>query len=334
MNGKVLGLALAGLLGVLPAARADDTQVGFSVKPFSAFAIGHPETTQFGKLEWVGGFEVDADSPLVGGLSGLVVPDQGGSLLSQSDDGLILRADIVRRGGVPVGLANGLIRRMRVDGRGPLVDKATSDTESIDLLPGGFLAVSFEERPQVMIGKLDGTGLVGPLKPIALPKETSRLIGSKGLESLAALPAGSGLDGTMLVLAERAERKAPTEDQPGWVLGGKAPFMFRVHRSDDFDLTDAKVGPDGRLYVLERRFGLLTNFATRIRRFSLAQIKPGATIDGEVLFEADIADQIDNMEGLSVWRTASGETRISLISDDNRTFLERTLYLEFRLTGS
>ena len=37
------------------------------------------------------------------------------------------------------------------------------------------------------------------------------------------------------------------------------------------------------------------------------------------------------MEGLAIWRTAGGETRISLISDDNRAFLQRTLYLEFRL---
>ena len=96
-------------------------------------------------------------------------------------------------------------------------------------------------------------------------------------------------------------------------------------------LTDAKVGPDGRLYVLERSFSFLTGIRCRIRVFSLSDIRPGAVIDGETLLEASMSEEIDNMEGLAIWRTAGGETRISLISDDNRAFLQRTLYLEFRL---
>ena len=37
----------------------------------------------------------------------------------------------------------------------------------------------------------------------------------------------------------------------------------------------------------------------RIRSVPLAEVKPGATVDGPVLIEADMGYQIDNMEGLS-----------------------------------
>ena len=39
---------------------------------------------------------------------------------------------------------------------------------------------------------------------------------------------------------------------------------------------------------------------------------------------ADMGYQIDNMEGLSVHRTAAGDIMLTLISDDNFSFLQRT----------
>ena len=60
-------------------------------------------------------------------------------------------------------------------------------------------------------------------------------------------------------------------------------------------------------------------------------IKPGALVDGPVLFEADLGYEIDNMEGLSVHRGAGGETVLTLISDDNFSVLQRTLLLQFTL---
>jgi hypothetical protein len=47
--------------------------------------------------------------------------------------------------------------------------------------------------------------------------------------------------------------------------------------------------------------------------------------------EADLGDEIDNMEGLSVHRTPEGEIVLTLISDDNFSPVERTLLLQFTL---
>jgi hypothetical protein len=41
--------------------------------------------------------------------------------------------------------------------------------------------------------------------------------------------------------------------------------------------------------------------------------------------------QIDNMEGLDVWRRGDGALMVSIVSDDNQSLLQRNVYLEFRL---
>jgi hypothetical protein len=69
----------------------------------------------------------------------------------------------------------------------------------------------------------------------------------------------------------------------------------------------------------------------RIRRIPLDRIKPDALIDGKPLIVADMAYQIDNMEGIAVHTNAAGETILTLVSDDNFSFLQRNLLLQFAL---
>ena len=60
-------------------------------------------------------------------------------------------------------------------------------------------------------------------------------------------------------------------------------------------------------------------------------LAPGAVVDGPSIFDADLGQEIDNMEGLSVHRNAEGETILTLISDDNFLPFQRTLLLQFTL---
>ena len=48
---------------------------------------------------------------------------------------------------------------------------------------------------------------------------------------------------------------------------------------------------------------------------------------------ADLAYQIDNMEGIAVHRNARGETILTLVSDDNFSVIQRNLLLQFTLVG-
>ncbi len=335
---RVSAALLAGvLLAVAPAAAADGdaTPVDLQARVLPSFRIGHPETVRFGRLDFVGGIEVESSFREVGGLSGLVVDPGGGSFIAITDNGLMLRAVVDRDAeGRPIGLSDGRMKRIRGLNGGERAFRWDADTEGFDITErdGKAIAgISFEGTPRVMLGPVETDGFVGPLKPIVLPAKARQLRNTKGLETMAFGPVGSRLDGAEVIIAERAPRDSSSDDRPGWVVGGKAQAAFFLKAIGDYDATDAKFGPDGDLYVLERLYSLAEGVRARIRRLPQAEIVDGATVAGDVVFEASLADQIDNMEGLSFWTRGDGATMISLISDDNRSFLQRTLYLEFKL---
>ena len=66
-------------------------------------------------------------------------------------------------------------------------------------------------------------------------------------------------------------------------------------------------------------------------RIALKTLAPGATVDGPSIFEADLGQKVDNMEGIDAHVTEQGETVLTMISDDNFSLLQRTLLLQFTL---
>jgi hypothetical protein len=91
--------------------------------------------------------------------------------------------------------------------------------------------------------------------------------------------------------------------------------------------------PGGDLLLLERRFSLSHGVGMRLRRIAGDSLRKGALVDGDTLMEVGLTHRIDNMEAIDAWRREDGELVISLMSDDNQSFLQRTLYLEFVLSG-
>jgi len=87
----------------------------------------------------------------------------------------------------------------------------------------------------------------------------------------------------------------------------------------------------GDLLVLERKFSLREGVGIRIRNIALATIAPGALVDGPSIFEADLGQEIDNMEGIDAHVTPHGETMLTMVSDDNFSMIQRTLLLQFTL---
>ena len=88
------------------------------------------------------------------------------------------------------------------------------------------------------------------------------------------------------------------------------------------------------MLLLERRFSPARGIALRIRRIPLADIKADGVLDGRSMIEADLAYQIDNMEGIAVHRNSAGETIVTLVSDDNFSIIQRNLLSSFRWSGS
>jgi hypothetical protein len=117
------------------------------------------------------------------------------------------------------------------------------------------------------------------------------------------------------------------------VLGGDGVTRFSVKRTGDFDVSDCTVLPPADLLLLERRYSPVRGVAMRIRRIPLTDIKAGALVDGHPMIEADLGNQIDNMEGIGVHRTPRGETILTLVSDDNFSIIQRNLLLQFAIVG-
>jgi len=88
----------------------------------------------------------------------------------------------------------------------------------------------------------------------------------------------------------------------------------------------ADFGPDGALYLLERRFGIV-GFAARIRRFEVARATPSDVLGGEVIYRAALG-RFGNLEGLGVWVDQDGALRAVMISDDNENGFQRSEVVE------
>ncbi len=284
---------------------------------------------RFGRLTFLGGLEVSSPDGDFGSLSGLdFAPD--GRLHAVTDRGHWVSARLDERDRVPLGLSGGKIGPLRdTDGR-VAKRKVDADAEGLRIVPSNptRALVSFEQIHTVRAYDLDA-GPDGVPTRVALPGFVRGLRGNQGLEAIAVAPDDGPLRGAVVVLAERSLDNH--RRHRGFVLGGPRAGAFALARSDGFDVTDAVFLPDGDLLVLERRFSYARGLAVRLRAVRGDTIRPGRTVDGEVLLTAASGFQIDNLEGLAVRVTDDGRTLVTLVSDDNHSMLQRTLLLQFAL---
>jgi len=169
----------------------------------------------------------------------------------------------------------------------------------------------------------------GPVRDLDFLIPRRELRYNAGLETIARAPTAGPLAGARIVVAEKSI------DSQGnifaAVLEGPQKGVYKVRRTDEFDVTDGVFLPDGDLLLLERRFSYARGVAMRLRQIPAGDIRPGALVDGEILLEANMAYHVDNMEALDVFRRADGRLIVALMSDDNQSWIQRNLYLEFEL---
>ena len=297
-------------------------------EPITAFDVRDPSLRQFGLLEFRGGLVLRSSYEHFGGISAIRVAPDGAHFIALTDKGWWFRGRIVYEGTRPSGIADAeMAPILGADGR-PLAARGWYDTESI-AEDGGTLYVGIERVHQIVRFDYGKEGLLARGRPIALPPGLRSLPPNRGIEALVFVPKGLPLAGTLIAISERGLDKAGNIS--GFLIGGASPGNFAVRRSSNFDITDAALLPGGDVLLLERRFSWSSGLAVRMRRVALGEIKPGAVVDGPILFDVDLGYEIDNMEGLSVHRSAGGETILTLISDDNFSAVQRTLLLQFTL---
>jgi hypothetical protein len=296
-------------------------------KPIAHFHINPLASPIFGKLKFRGGLVLSADHAAFGGISGLWRAPKGGQqLVAITDAGSWITADVVTEKDRPIALIKGVIAPILSPSGKPVRKTRFYDCEGLSMA-NGKAYVCVERVQEVLEFEWEAHGINARAKRRAMPKDAKKMPKNKGLEAIAVAPQNSPLKGGLLVISERSDgENAPTK---GFILSGPLEGIFYVSRPQKYDISDCAFLKNGDLLLLERWFSLWGGFAVRIRRIAAAQIKPNQTLEGEVIFEADMSHQIDNMEGLSIHETQDGKTVVTLISDDNFHGFQRTLLLEF-----
>jgi hypothetical protein len=327
----ILVLALIPAAAQAPRASSDIQQIEIHAKAIEVFDPRAPRRVRFGALTFRGGLVLESSHRDFGGLSGLRVTADGAHFLAVTDRGYWLRGRIVTRGEAPIAIADAEMAPMLgPDGR-TLKSRQWFDTEALTLVDG-IAHVGIERVNQIVRFDIGKDGLRARGQPIAVPPGMKLLPWNKSIECVEEAPKTGALAGTLISISEHGLDSGG--NLMGFIIGGRdspAGRVFSLRRTDDFDVSDCTATPDGNLLVLERRFSWTRGLAVRIRSIAFAAIKPGALVDGPELFFADMGAEIDNMEGLSVHRDASGALVLTLVSDNNFWALQRTVLLQFTL---
>ena len=296
------------------------------------FDRDNPSRKEFGKLIFRAGLNLFAKSIYFGGYSAMAIDPSGHSLLAISDAGSWMRATLNYDGRKLKGLSDvSLGPLLGTDGK-PLRDDVLRDSEGMTLVDGdttqGTAYVSFERKHRIARYPFTAAKFGPPTGTIPLPPTSKGMTANSGLEAITMIRTGA-LKGTLVIFAEHLTDK--NGNLRGWLIGGPAPGEIVLKRLAGFDITDAAALPDGGIVVLERKFNYSEGIQMRIRRIAASELKRGAPIMGEVLLEANDSLNIDNMEAIAATRAPSGETVLTLMSDDNFSVIQRTLIMQFAL---
>lgn len=275
-----------------------------------------PERTRVGALVWRGGIEISSTDPRFGGLSGLRVSADGRRFVAITDVGYWMTGGLrYDERGRLIGVSDVNLQPLRDAAGRPLKTKYKGDAESLTEAPTGGYLVGFEGQHRLV--HYPRVGAAG--QPITPPSDLGEAPSNGGVETMTALA-----DGRLLVITETWDVEGGTR---GWL--GPAPWTPLVWpTSEAFRPTDAATLADGDVLILERRFPFL---AARVRRVAAAQLRPGVTLQPTEIARFEGPLTYDNMEAIAVRRGSGGETLVYVASDDNQSFLQRTLLLMFAL---
>lgn len=328
---NILRFFLLTFLGLASVACPHDAEavqpetISITVEPITAFELEHLSRNRFGSLEFLGGLVLSSEYKHFGGFSALRIRPDGETFIALSDRSYWLRGRILYKNHRPAGIADAsMVPMLECEGR-----MATYwDPESI-AEDGNTLFVGIEGLNS--IARFD-QGWIQRLAHgcmIEVPKEIKTLPSNQGLESLVFIPRNFPLGGALIGISEHG--LTDSGNLRAFIIGGPNPGTFSIKRTNNFDISDAALLPNGDICILERQVTLFGGVTARIRRIPMAAVNPGALVDGSTIFEADMRNQIDNFEALSVHRSASGELILTIMSDDNFASFQRTLLLQFSL---
>ncbi|UZD90901.1 esterase-like activity of phytase family protein [Cognatishimia activa] len=285
----------------------------------TALLIGwQVSATPQGVAQLVSAVKWDQPEDWFGGFSGIEVAADGVSFTALSDSGTLVRGVFERVSGAIQSVQ--ILRSDDVqDRQGKIVKHYRRDTEGLAIQPDGRLFISFEGRHQVFSYDRPGGRGTG----LNRHADFTKMENNGSLEALAI-----DQDNRLYTMAE-----TPLSEWDGlpvyrfsmenWV------HAFTLPERNGFKPVGADFGPDGKFYVLERKFNVI-GFSSRVRRFDIS----GNEVSGEETLLRTTTGTHDNLEGLAVWEDEDGQVRLTMISDDNFMFYQRTEIVEYLVPAS
>ena len=321
-------IALALLAGSLPVQAVEVTVNAVPVTQFRNAGLDQ----QVDKVIFRGGMTLTSPDDTFGGLSGLTIPGPGQGAVFVSDRGHFVSGQLAYDdAGRLFGFIGVDIEPMRNSQGEVLPRQFARDAESVDTVYRNGVPVAvrvgFENLTRVADFALTDGRPGGAAREVAIPDWLTALRNNRSLESVCVAPPASPIAGSTLLLTEEAWDE--NGNHRGWLLGqrDKGPISYR--RTPVVNPTECAFLPNGDLLVLERGVSMLA-FVMNLRRVPAAEVRPGNTMEGELLLSAT-GGSIDNMEAMAVHTAPNGETRILIGSDNNFNDWQRTLLLEFAL---
>jgi hypothetical protein len=302
------------------------------ITTLARFGPDHP----LAKLKFMGGLVLTSPSPYFGGWSGLLLDDDAKSFVALSDASLWMRGELAYSGSRLSGIKNARLGPLLEKSGRPIVRASDRDSESIALEIGsfqdGWALIGFEGRHRIERFVLSSDGFKAAGVALPIPPAAKRMDRNEGFEALTIMKGGP-YKGWPIAFSEHLFDEAG--NHTGWLWTKDGPRALHLKNVGEFDITDVSSLDDGTLFILERAFNWLEGVKMRLVKVEPDAPAPGRTLEGEELIEADMNDNVDNMEGLAVTWTKSGDVLITMISDDNfNHIIQRTLLLQFLLRDS
>lgn len=264
---------------------------------------------------YLGSYTWVPEDERVGGLSGVELDDEGRGFLALSDRGRLFEGTVSRNAaGVVDGVTLSRVLRLLGDTGAPL-KRYHDDSEGMARGSDGTLYLSFESVHRIAKANTE----TGWTEDVPSHDDFAKMQNNSSLEALAV-----DAEGAVYTLPERSGAVGRAFPVYRYADGVWEVVSYVPRDSDtEFLPVGMDIGPDGRLYLLERWFTGI-GFASRVRRFDIGN----GELSGEVELLRTLTGVHDNLEGISVWQDDKG-IRLTMVSDNNFRFFQRTEFVDY-----